>query len=233
MTQTPVWNTESIRFSLLGVKDGGRVSWKSLMGKEPESVTNRPSQQISLEEGPYGNGRLVITSQPGRIDITITAMPIDHVNHPTIGDFAEISEVFEKQISKIKFPAFNRLAIGVTLTAFPESAVHSAELIKKLVPSFNYEAGVSDVSIQFNRPKKLRISGIVLNRLCKFSQMFFQTVQYTDNEPKSTKLSDVVQFELDMNTGNGSTLPSLSSLGPLITAVFTEARLLVGELANG
>ncbi|MFV0929354.1 hypothetical protein [Pseudomonas jessenii] len=234
MTQTNAWLTESIRFSLLGVPEGAKVSWQSIMGKDAESMTNRPAQQLVIEEGPCDNGRLVVTAQPGRIDITMTAMPTDPVNHPSLGSFEDVSSVFERRMASIKLPTAARLAFGAVLNTFPGDSDKSKKLFKTLVPQFSIDSEVDDIMLQFNRPKKLpKVSGIVLNRLTKWSQLALQTIQYQNNQALNAASTPLIQLELDFNSHQESKLPNSSAYGSLIAAMFSEARSVVSGEAHG
>lgn len=234
MTQTYAWLTESIRFSLLGVPEGSKVSWHSIMGKDAESMTNRPAQQLVIEEGPCENGRLVVTAQPGRIDITLAAMPTDPVNHPSLGSFDEVCSGFERRLAAVKMPVAARLAFGAVLNTFPGSTEKSKVLFKTLVPEFSIDPELDDIMLQFNRAKKLpKVSGIILNRLTKWSQLAVQTVQYQNNQALSHKSIPLIQLELDFNSHPESKLPNSSAYGTLMAVMFSEARLVVSGGANG
>lgn len=233
MTQTHSWHTESVRFSLLGVTDGAKISWQSITGKEAESMTNRPAQQLIIEEGPFGEGRLVVTSQPGRIDITLSAMPVDPFTPPSLGAFEEIAQSFERRLSSLKMPTAARLAFGATLNMYPGNLETSNALFRQLVPQVQIDSSISDLIFQFNRPKKYpKISGLVMNRLTKWSQLAFQTVQYQNNMTMNPVSKPVLQLELDFNSHPESKLPSSSAYGPLVAAFFIEAREIVagGEI---
>lgn len=233
MTQTYAWTTESLRFSLLGVPEGIKVSWQSIVGTEPELVTNRPAQQLSIQEGPYENGRLVIASHPGRVDITFAAMPSDPSSHPTLGAFADVGARFEARLCALKLPSVARLAMGATLNVFPGTVENSREVFKKLVPEVNFGDDASDLMFQVNRVKKYpKISGIVMNRLAKWSQLLSQTVQYQNHEALGTTQNHLIQLELDINTHSNSKLPHADAYKTIIAAFFNEARLLAGVENN-
>ncbi|WP_350404316.1 hypothetical protein ABCR88_07650 [Pseudomonas sp. W17] len=229
MTQTTAWTTETIRFTLLGVPEGVKVSWQSIVGEEPESVTNRPAQRLSIQEGPFQGGRLVITSHPGRVDISLAAVPTNPESHPTLGYFAEVSGIFEERLSLIKFPTVARLAMGVTLNVFPESLEKSNLMFRELVPGLDFGNDASDLMVQVNRVKKFpKISGMVMNRLSKWSQLLSQTVQYQNHEALATKHNHLIQLELDLNTSPNSKLPHADAYKSIIAAFFSEARSLAG-----
>ncbi|WP_301360756.1 hypothetical protein [Stutzerimonas nitrititolerans] len=232
MTQSQSWITESIRFSLLGVQDSPRrVSWASLVGQEPESITNRPAQHLTVEEGAWGGGQLVVTTQLGRIDITLTAMPAPTVTGvPSLGAFGVVGDQFEKILRLQLFPQAARLAVGASLNIFPKDLAESRKLIEELLPQLKLDPDASDVMLQVNRPKKFpKLSGLVMNRLCKWAQLVTQTVQFQNNEPLAQTQMHLIKLDLDLNTSPASALPSPSSYSSIIEAFFAEARLLVGE----
>lgn len=226
MTNTYPWRTESIRFSFLGVSEGS-LSWRALTGKDAESQTNRPAQQLTIEEGPFLSGRLVITSQPGRVDVTLTAMPTEPSAHPSLGEFKENLMVFQERLMSTKLPTAARVAFGAVLNLFPASQEESGAMIRQLIPSFELAREATDISLQFNIPKKLpKVSGIVLNRLTKYSQLITQLVHYTEFEQK-TKRSQVLQMEIDINTHPDFRVQGSTVYATLVPAILAEADSLV------
>lgn len=223
MTRTYPWLTESIRFSLLGVAEGGKISWHAFTGKDAESVTSRPAQQVTIEEGPFLSGRLVITSQPGRVDVTLSAMPLDPNSHPSLGEFSPIMNSFGESLMQVKLPTAARVAFGAVLNMFPSSLEESGAAMRELIPTFQIDKGATDISLQFNLPKKLpKVSGITLNRLSKYSQMLSQVVIY-GGSGQSTRRDHVLQLELDINTPPDYIIPGASVYSGLIPAIFAEA----------
>jgi hypothetical protein len=236
MTQTQRWLTESLRFSLLGTApEGGKIAWSSLTGHEPDSVTNRPAQQLSIEEGTWEGLQLVVTGQPGRIDIALSAVPKDFTGLPNLGEFAEISLKFERLLGNVTLPAVSRLAMGATINTFPGSVENSNLQFRKLVPELSLADEVSDVMIQLNRAKKFpKLSGFVMNRLTKWAQLITQTIQIQNHEQQvAPKQSHLIQLELDFNTHPASKLPHPSSYVGIVAALFDEARLTVAGAENG
>lgn len=223
MTRTYPWLTESIRFSFLGVTEGGKISWNAFTGKDAESVTNRPAQQLTIEEGAFLSGRLVITSQPGRVDVTLSAMPTDPNVHPGLGEFSQNLEAFSERLMQVKLPAAARVAFGAILNIFPSSYEESGAVMRELIPSFQIDKHATDISLQFNVPKKLpKVSGITLNRLSKYSQMMSQVIMY-GSAGQSTKREHVLQLEIDINTQPDYRIPGASVYTGLIPAIFAEA----------
>lgn len=227
MTRTYPWLTESIRFSFLGVAEGAKISWHAFTGKDAESLTNRPAQQLTIEEGPFLSGRLVITSQPGRVDVTLNAMPTDPNVHPSLGEFSANLATFSEHLMQVKLPTAVRVAFGAVLNVFPSSFEESGAAIRDLIPSFQIDKQATDISLQFNVPKKLpKVSGITLNRLSKYSQMMSQVMLY-DGVTQTTKRNHVLQLEIDINTHPEYRIPGPSVYSGLIPAIFAEAESFV------
>lgn len=225
MTRTD-WETESIRLTLLGgIEPGITFSWSSLTGQQPESVTNRPAQGVQIEEGQWGNGHMLISSQPGRLEVILSATPRESSSIPTLGDFGTVLENFEALFFKVSLPKVLRMAVGVKLNRFFKSDREAAVFIGELIPDFKPSADYSDLMIQYNNPRKYpKIGGLVLNRLLKCSQMAFHTVQFVANQQVDNKLLPVVQLEFDFNTSPVSSLPHPDNYGSVLKAIFGELR---------
>lgn len=233
MTKTD-WETESIRLTLLGaIEPAMTFSWSSLTGQQPESVTNRPSQGVQIEEGQWGGGHLVISSQPGRLEVALNSAPRDPSTVPTLGDFGEVLEKFEPLFAKVTFPKVLRVAVGAKLNRFFRSDLESASFIGELVPDFKPSADYSDLIIQYNKQKKYpKIGGLVLNRLVKCSQMAFHTVQFVSHQQMDNQIQPVVQMEFDFNTSPASSLPHPDNYGSILKVIFNELRTHVGGEAS-
>ena len=218
------WQTDSIRLTLLGsVEAAPSFSWSALTGKQPESVTSRPQQQLNVEEGSWENGHLVVNSQPGRVEILFSAIPKDPTSIPSLGDFESLLPKFEALTSKVKLPVSARIAVGAKLNAFPGSQEKSDSLINGALPNVRLPNGCSDVIIQYNVPKKLpKISGLVINRIVKWSQLVVHTLQFVGGQQLANAQEHIVQLELDINTSPLSKLPHPDQYGLVLKALYAE-----------
>ncbi|MFL8988457.1 hypothetical protein Q8X48_25005 [Pseudomonas sp. QLc11A] len=229
MTKT-VWETESIRLTLLGgIEPAMTFSWSSLTGQQPDSVTNRPGQGVKTEEGQWGGGHLVISCQPGRFEVILNAIPLDPSTIPTLGDFIVVLEKFELLFAKVTFPKALRIAVGAKFNKFFGSEKEAVSFVGQLVPDFKPSADYCDLMIQYNNPKKFpRIGGLVINRIVKCSQLALHTVQFASHQQIDSQVLPVVQVEVDFNTSPASALPHPENYGQVLKAIFNELRSHVG-----
>lgn len=222
------WQTESVRLTLLGsVEVSPHLSWMALTGKQPESVTSRPQQQLNVEEGAWENGHLVINSQPGRVEIMFNALPKDPTSTPTLGAFHNVLPMFEVLASKARLPTCARIAVGAKLNAFPGSKEQSEVLINSALPDVKLPKNCSDVVVQYNVPKKFpKIGGLVVNRIVKWSQLVVHTVQFVGGQQLANAQEHIIQLELDINTSPLSKLPHPDQYKVVLKALFGEVESL-------
>ena len=65
------WQTESLRltgFRLEADSEQDLNLWQQVVGEEPESRTRKPKTSEQLDFGPFGEGKLILQIQLGRID---------------------------------------------------------------------------------------------------------------------------------------------------------------------
>lgn len=220
------WDTESIRLTLLGnVEPGLAPTWLSMTGQQPDSVTNRPAQGVQLEEGQWAGGHLVVSCQPGRIEIVLTAMPRDPSEIASLGTFLVALTKFEEIISKVTYPKVSRLAVGAKINVFFDTEKQVSEFISSQVPDFKPSKEYCDLMLQYNLPKKFaKIGGLILNRIIKMSQFVMHTVQFTSTQQLGNDAHPVAQIEYDFNTSPASTLPHQDNYGGIVKAIFAELR---------
>ncbi len=222
------WQTESVRLTLLGsVEVSSHLSWMALTGKQPESVTSRPQQQLNVEEGSWENGHLVVNSQPGRVEILFSALPNDPTTTPSLGEFHDVLPKFEALTSKAKLPTCLRIAVGAKLNAFPGSQEKSELLINSALPDVKLPKNCSDVVVQYNVPKKFaKIGGLVVNRIVKWSQLVVHTVQFVGGQQLANAQEHIIQLDLDINTSPLSKLPHQDQYRIVLKALFGEVESL-------
>ncbi|MET1069956.1 MAG: hypothetical protein ABWY28_18290 [Pseudomonas prosekii] len=228
MNQKISWQTESVRLTLLGsVEVSPYLSWMALTGKQPESVTSRPQQQLNVEEGAWENGHLVVNSQPGRVEILFSAIPNDPTSNPTLGEFHTVLPNFEALTSRAKLPTCARIAVGAKLNAFPGSQEQSEMLINNALPDIKLPKNCSDVIVQYNVPKKFaKIGGLVVNRIVKWSQLVVHTVQFVGGQQLANAQEHIIQLDLDINTSPLSKLPHSDQYKVVLKALFGEVESL-------
>lgn len=239
MTQIHNWQTESVRVTFLGSPEGSgkSLSWSSVTGVDPETVTNKPAQQIKTEEGVWENGHLVLSVNPARIDFTYTGLPpADFKGTPNLGDFAEVSKKLEKALKQTEAPKCARIAIGARLQVLFSSQAECVKFLRNVMPGLAIDDECVDIMLQFNRQKKLKQSGVLANRIVRWSQLMVQTFavpvgsekQFLENKQvldgSVASVQYVVQLELDYNTAPGAALPHATAYWPIVSSLLSEAR---------
>lgn len=231
MTQHFDWRTDTIRFSFLGCTDEAAesITWESLTGLEPESITNKKSLQTRNEEGPWGPGYLTVAAQSGRVDVIL--LPIQPQNMPKepphLGSLPVVASLLRACILGLKLPKCSRLAIGAQISLVVDDSAAAIDCLNKLSPCSNFKSSLKDVVFQYNEPKKLKHSGIEFNRLYKWMQARVQFVQFAigaEGMPLGTgadlNTQHVLQLELDFNTAHGAPLPHLGAQEAIIKEMF-------------
>lgn len=237
MTDKRDWKTELIRFTLLGVKDLEAAGlWEKLVGTPPDSSTSRPAQKVLHESGTWNGVQFDVQAQPNRIDIVVTPAPNQFDQPPSLGDFIKYAEAFRAMLCAVRLPTAERLALGASLYVECGGLEQSLTSFEQLVPYVKDVGKANDLSFQINLQKKLpKLSGVVINRLYKWSQMVYQyfNVQLNDGAQSVPVQADVVhavKLELDINTAPSSKLPASDSYPSFIEAIFLEATQTFSEL---
>jgi hypothetical protein len=235
MTDSCAWQTESLRFTFLGAPDAAAelISFSSLTGLEAESVTVKKSQNLRNEDGFWETYHLVISAQPGRIDVvfnprTIQGNPQDGPSLPDLGDVRLAADKLLELIAKTRLPKSARLAVGSKLNLVTSSQAETIVQLSKYAPHLKIDADCIDVVYQQNKPKKIKQGGIELNRLTKWSQMMMQFMEMPAGDVPGfmprTISKYILQIELDVNTGLASTLPHPDAYGPILQSLFSELK---------
>ncbi len=231
MTLSRDWQTESIRFSFLGCPEGAAdlITWSNITGREADSVTVKKSQGLRNEEGLWEGGHLSIGVAPGRVDIVINPAPTD-VSPPTlpsVGSLVNLAELLCSRLVEKPMPQSARLAVGakVNLRAKDQSSV--LELMNEYVPFLKVDENNTDVVFQHNVPKKIRQSGIELNRLMKWTQMAMHFINFgmPQNQFGGVPVAEIInalQFEVDINTNPSAKLPAPSAYSAIVREMFNE-----------
>ncbi|MCG3117206.1 MAG: hypothetical protein LLH30_16170 [Candidatus Manganitrophus sp. SA1] len=215
----PGWHVETLRITAFPspAADIGEPNWwKSLFKDEPEKRTSKQKVGLLQEEGPFGEGRLVLQVQRNRIDWVLGVDSdkirerLDEKDFPSIGLFEETVEPFAdlmRQWLRLGL-SIQRLAFGAVLV-FPVGNKQSAyeNLSKFIGSSVKLDpVGSSDFLYRINRPRDFGsgLEGLSINRLAKWSSFVWQ-VQDMALSPgfiKSTlgQEAHASRLELDINT---------------------------------
>ncbi len=211
------------------------------MGAPPETSIHRARQGILRQEGQLEDKRLILTSQPGRINWLFAAIEDkEEMALPIIGSFDEMFEVFSplmlRWFESDTCPPLSRLAFGAVLLSPVDAKELGYQQLNGLLPSIELDTeGISDFLYQINRPRDttLQIEGLQINRLSKWSVVTLRQVNFIlgQTSVRTSQRQEVFacRLELDMNTHqdfNGELLPEQ------LPEVFNELIDLGREIAN-
>jgi hypothetical protein len=214
------WQCEHIRLSIFPVpmpRLGDHVWWESVTGTEPEKTTSQPRKGETKAEGPFLDGRLILSTSPLRIDWLLTFDPEtigESVSWPSIGAFGEASSRFLEAISKwLKTaPPALRVAVGTTVSHQVSGGYPAAiDLLRPLVKRVQLDdAGHSDFVYQINRPRASKAApGLTVNRLSRWSAITRQVARMAIVVGESVSAvpveeSNGASVTLDINTAQGN-----------------------------
>jgi hypothetical protein len=230
MTQHYNWRTENVRFSFLGCTDEAAkaVSWEKMTGESPESTTQKKQLGTRHEEGDWQGRKLVVASQPGRIDVVLAPINNDAIHNepPHMDKLPPSLEILRKCILNLKLPASSRLAVSAQVHIPLNDSKEAAEVLGALGVSSTLNPKWTDVVYQYNDPCKLK-GGIEFNRIFKWTQIRAQFVQFAvtaDGQqigaaPQITN-KWLLQLELDFNTAPHAQLPHQDSHPRIVSEMF-------------
>ncbi|WP_458725678.1 hypothetical protein [Pseudomonas mandelii] len=241
MTQSLDWQTESLRFTFLGCPDTAAelVSWSNITGRDADSITVKKALNSRNEEGVWAGGHLTVSVQQGRIDVILIPAASEQIGEPIIpslGSLDEVAEQLRASLVKMRLPKSARLAVGAKLNCFAKSPADTLLLLKKSLPFLEVDKSCIDVIYQQNKPKRMRPSGIEINRICKWTQMSMHFLQFAPVEvqmvvPANSDIRHALQFDLDINTAITATLPHQDSYGSLVDGLFLELKTTLAEVS--
>ena len=210
------WETESLRLTAFPrfperARDCG--SWKAIVGREPDTRQERPSDQVVVEGGEFEDGWLTLEISPARIDWRFTMKAAENMppsGMPVFGPFQETRDTFlllMKRWLKTVSP-LNRLAFGAVLLLPVTDRAIGYDTLNQLLPSVEIDShGTSDFNYRINRkrPSQLEIKNLQINRLSNWSVLSVRTAQ-VQLEPGRSRVFETqdplyaCRLELDINS---------------------------------
>lgn len=204
------WQIETLRATAFP-KDGQMIEgawWDQLMPEPPESINSRPKEGITEEKGPFENGKLIITTQPNRIDFRFTVDFEKPEGMPNLGSFCNSEYGFFKIVKKwlTICNEIKRLAFGTTLLYPVSNKEEGYRLISVYLPYVQLDPiNSSDFLYQINRPYESKVyPPIIINRLSKWSiaryKLFKMELSGGEKmQPTFFQDSYACRLELDIN----------------------------------
>jgi len=176
--EVSAWQVESLRSTAFPTPQAAQVDagdwWEKLIGKVPENRITRAREAFLQDEGHIGNGKLVMSVQPARIDWLYT---VDRDATPDkwwIGPFADAADLFLGLMSRWfdVCPPSQRLAFGAVLKLPAPDRLTGYQMLSTYLHDVTLDPeGSSDLLYQINRPRKSRtgIPELAINRLSKWA----------------------------------------------------------------
>jgi len=180
------WLCESIRVTALWATPDDvseLLTWKSVIGADPEQRETQPRIGTVREVGPIWGGvaSLEFRASPGRADwVVAPAIPpdIQLAGLPSLGEVEDIIQRFAALIIDAIARSYSapRFAFGlVALHPQPNRDASYGELIDLLRFAALTLEGASDFSYQINRMRpSVAVSGLSINRLSRWACVTFQ-----------------------------------------------------------
>lgn len=187
--------------------------WAELTGAEPESRTSKPGRGESQDTGPCGEGNLVLSIQPGRVDWLLIPQQENELRF--VGRFAETTSTFSELMLKwlASAPPIIRLGYGATVHQPANDRVEAYTLLSKLLPAVQIDTHNSeDILYQINRPTQSKIvPGLKINRLGKWTATMFVGVRLDLAKVAFQQYGGprlfTCRMELDVNTDGANISP--------------------------
>jgi len=212
-----VWQVESLRMTAFP-SPAAQVAteptwWTDLLGEPAEKQVVQPKQKARREEGAYEGGKLILTTQPARIDWVYVAVDDPEGGQgepPTIGAFPATVDLFSRLMlrwfERGACPSVHRLAFGAVLSQLIGDQQTGYQRMTSYFPnlSLNLE-GASDFAYQINRPRSSTsgVVGLRINRLSKWAVPIWTMVEFPVTPEAGLQVRQggaACRLELDINT---------------------------------
>lgn|SRR5574341_764690 len=198
------WLVELVRvtaFPSPGSQVDSSKWWSSTIGEPAESHLTLPKKGLSREEGPFSAGRLILETQPARIDWVLAKAP----DEDALGEPSAIFKQFADLVNRwfeICSP-MQRLAFG-SLLSFPVGSRREGyERLGSFLKGIELDSeDSSDFLYQINRPRAFDANGIQIkvNRLSKWAVRLQQVREISSGADRLITSAYSCTLELDVNT---------------------------------
>ena len=224
------WSVDSLRLSVFHPARKDRSGlWASLMGSSPESINERPREQILQEEGPAGKNRLLLATQSQRLDWNI--VPSLPANSGTtkflfLADIDQALSLVQRalDVSARRVQQIGRLAFGAVLSQQVSSVSDGMGCLSTYLPFLDLERREgTDLLYQINRRRRSSlVPHVLVNRLSRWSLEYAQSAALLVSPARRPHLetSDpqtVVKLVLDVNTAPENNAISPDKMPILLT----------------
>jgi hypothetical protein len=216
------WQAEQVRVTVFATTEvviTWQQWWAEAVQSEPDDVTVNPKKHSGTIQGEYGPGRLVLGTQPGRIDWVLLPTEAAVEESITTGELPSVgavvdavesfSKIMEQWLSRDDLPVVGRIAFGAVLNHPEANRAAAYERVPDYVP-VQLPPGSTDFSFQINRPQPSAtgIEGLAINRLSKWNVAALLKIATEGVFPAPPGIVSL-RVELDINT-----VPTFKGLFP-------------------
>ncbi len=175
--------------------------WVAVVGEPAESQVLLPKKRLSREEGPLGSGRLILETQPTRIDWVFSKT----LDGDALGHFTIVTEQFASLMDRWFdiFDSIQRLAFGAILSFSVNSKTEGYERLQSFLKRVQLDPqNSSDFLYQINRPRTFKHDDfeIRINRLSKWTVALSQTLEISPESNHLISSQYACNLDLDINT---------------------------------
>lgn len=202
------WEIQQLRATAFTLTPPGPTEaedwWLQATGQQAEETQSRPREGVRQQNGNFKEKRLILNSQPDRVDWLLEepSSPMSDIQEAADPFFMLVLDWLQKH------HPMNRLALGAILTKPVSNRREGYEKIAPLIPSVKLDPqNSSDFFYQINRPRiSATVPDIKINRLCKWSVLQVGVIQIEVNleNPTSRIVPEqslhACRLELDINT---------------------------------
>lgn len=206
--------------------------WKIVTGRDPESITSRPTIGMFAAEGAIDGMRLQLTVAPGRVDWFLVAQPTEENPIPDLGSFQNSEQRFAA-IAKLWFELapspIERFAIGLAARVPVENRIAGYKVLVALLPTLAIDTENSaDLLYQINRHRPSEsVANLRINRLAKWAVVKVNLVSFP--MAQQSRIADYCRVELDINTDADSKLDILKRLPALFPELMGHAETIIRD----
>ena len=207
------WDVENFRLTIFHSTTPAPAGlWEKLMGISPESIDSRPRERVLRETGQAKGNRLLLVTQPQRLDWTLQPEPPpdrEDGGTPTLTSLDKSIPLLRSalDVSLKSLGQVHRLAFGAVLTQQASDMKEGMSQLSRYLPHMELtRRGGSDFIYQINRHRRSSYAPHVhVNRLAKWSLEEFHSgslriVPSRGPRLESSAFGFVSKLVLDINT---------------------------------
>jgi hypothetical protein len=212
------WAADQVRLTVFPMP-GGRVPsdewWQYVTDSEPDEITINPKTRSGVIQGSWGPGKLILKTEPERIDWILVPADQDLAEFAAVNEFpslgsaceaiARFSVIAERWLGREDIPDLARIAFGATFV-HPEPDRRTGYLRLPDYLPVRVDPESSDFLYQINLPRldsRSGVEGLRLNRLSKWGVAGHKLVSVVAPAQGQIQTSPTVfatRVELDVNT---------------------------------